>query len=193
MSTIYSKTSMVLKNPSVFFEEVRGEKLRHAMKFLAVLSVIPAVCAGIILIAVEFPVMPSVTGAYDANVVAFLLGIVIVIYVYFLYIIGVLLSCLFTHFFAWIFRCKGGLKATTRAVIYGTTPSFLLGALMFVPDIGYLLAILPEIFCVYLTVVGISKQHETSLRKSILVVVLPLSIVLIFTIYYILQYPYVNY
>jgi hypothetical protein len=67
MSTIYSKTSMVLKNPSVFFEEVRGEKLSHAMEFLAVLSVIPAVCAGIILIAVELPLMPSVTGAYDGH------------------------------------------------------------------------------------------------------------------------------
>lgn len=93
MSTIYSKTSMVLKNPLVFFREVRGDKLCHAMKFLAVLSMIPAVCSWIILIAVE---LPLVTGAYDANVVAFLLGTIVVIYVYFLYISGVLLSC-FSH------------------------------------------------------------------------------------------------
>jgi hypothetical protein len=190
MSTIYSKIIKVLKNPSVFFEEVQEENLRHAIKFLVILSIIPAVGAVIITTAIQ---LLSITGIMDAfhAVMAFFVGIFAGIYVYVIYIIGTLLSCLIIHIFAWIFRCKRGLKATSRAVIYANTPSYLLGALMFIPTIGYFMMFPPEIFCAYLLIIGISKQHDVPIRRSILVVLLPLFIALTFLIYYLLQYLYI--
>jgi len=72
---------MSTKKPSGFFEEVKEENLRYAIKFLVVLSIIPAVSAAIITTAIQ---LLSITGIMDAFhvVMAFFIGVFAGICVY---------------------------------------------------------------------------------------------------------------
>lgn len=189
MSTVSSKIIKVLKNTSGFFEETKEEKLRYAIKYLLLISIIPAICAGIITFVASSSMMTSILDGFSAKLVVLFISIFTVVYVYAIYIIMTLISCICLHFFAWIFRCKGGLNATARVTIYANTPTYLLGGLMFIPHVGYFLILLPGLFSLYLTIIGISKQHGVSMKRAIQVVMLPTVILLVFTIYYLLQFP----
>ncbi len=187
MKTTYSKIRKILKCPSEFFEKTKKENQKQSNNFLKKLSSMPAIFAGLITM-FGFMSISSMFGIFASIYVTLIMGVFTIIYVYVLFVLGIYLTAIIFHPFIRFFNCEGTLKDTTRIIIYANTPSYLFGALMFVPlkIISYSVMVLIIIYSTYLTIIGVSKQHNLSIKKSAISILIPTAILLVATIYLII-------
>lgn len=177
---LVEKIKKVILSPSEFFERIKAEKgIGGAFKYLAILSLIN-LAVGIIGFAFN---VPSISPLGNLSTflpllgdLATVLGIVILVVIY---IGGLILSFVgagFIHLFARLLKGKGDYSATYKALIYASTPSLLLG---WIPWVGIIFGI----YSFYLSLKGISKLHEVSMgRALVMVFVIPCVIFLVITI-----------
>ncbi|MBU2476102.1 YIP1 family protein [Candidatus Micrarchaeota archaeon] len=179
---ILSKTIEVLRNPSGFFDEVKKEiEINNSIKFLAVILIISSVEGAIVnginlwnaLAYYETVAPEGFVQIFILIISAFTTG-----FVYVISFIAVFIHITLTHFIAKIFGFKKGINETTKAVIYGSTPSFLVLWIPFAYFAGML-------YSIYLSSLGMSKLHEKSIKKSVLIVltVSALEFAIIFVLY----------
>ena len=173
MMGLVEKIRKILLHPSEFFDDVKSEGIGGAFKYLAVLGL-----AYILVVLALYFLVPSISpfGALQAYMdyigmsltattgIALALGFYVLILVIPFIGVGVL------HLFVKLFGGHGSYADTYNAVVYGNTPTYLLG---WIPYVGAL----ATLYSLYLEIKGISKLHDISMLRAVLaVIVVPLVI-----------------
>ncbi|MCW3131862.1 MAG: YIP1 family protein [Candidatus Methanospirare jalkutatii] len=177
MAGIVEKIKGFLFSPSETFDASKEDTLGDAFKYYIILLLIPALLSALIA-AVAFSllagffgmmlpgVMPALTGAGAA--VAF----IVFIYVLIAGAIGVLIGGLWLHIWVYLMGGRKGLTQTFKALMYGATPSLLLGWIPFINFLASIWALIVEI-------IGIRQLHEISTGKAVAAVILAIIIPLV--------------
>ncbi len=170
--SLKDKIKNVILNPSVFFERIKYEKgIMEAFKYLAILSLINLFVG---IASFTFSI-PSIIYYFSgiANI-PFLAGVKFLI-PFITYIFGIIFSFIWAgivHIFTRIVRGKGKYADSYKAIVYGATPTLLLG---WIPFVGFV----ANLYSLYLQLKGISKLHQISmLRALVAIVVIPLLIII---------------
>jgi hypothetical protein len=177
---LVEKIKKVILSPSEFFERIKAERgVGEAFKYLAILSLVNLV-VGIVSFMLS---IPSVTSL--GNLSTFLpllrapataLGIAIPFVIYIGSLILSFVEAGFIHLFAKLLKGKGEYSATYKALVYASTPSLLLG---WIPWVGIIFGI----YSFYLSLKGISKLHEVSMGRALIILfVIPAVIILVITL-----------
>jgi len=181
MTGIVEKIKGFLFSPSETFDASKEDTLGDAFKYYIILLLIPALLSAVIaavalsLFAGFFgrmlpgfmPALLALAGAGAA--VAF---IAVFIYMLIAGAIGVLIGGLWLHIWVYLVGGRKGLTQTFKALMYGATPSLLLG---WIPVIGFLAAI----WALIVEIIGIRQLHEISTGKAVAAVILAIIIPLI--------------
>jgi hypothetical protein len=166
-----------LFSPSETFDASRGDTLGDAFKYFVVILVIYALLVAIIVAGVfllfadilaTFSVRGLPFGAAAGPLVAvgfFLVAIVVGI-------IGVFISGLWLHIWVYLVGGRNGVEQTIKAVMYGETPSLILGWIPIINLIAWIWALIVGI-------IGIRQLHWLSTGKAVLAVILAIVIPLI--------------
>ena len=177
MTGIVEKIKGFLFSPSETFDASKEDTLGDAFKYYIILLLIPALLSAVIA-AVAFSlfagffgmmlpgVMPALAGAGAA--VAF----IVFIYVLIAGAIGVLIGGLWLHIWVYLVGGRKGLTQTFKALMYGATPSLLLGWIPFINFLALIWALIVEI-------IGIRQLHEISTGRAVAAVILAIIIPLI--------------
>ena len=177
MTGIVEKIKGFLFSPSETFDASKEDTLGDAFKYYIILLLIPALLSAVIA-AVAFSllagffgmmlpgVMPALTGAGAA--VAF----IVFIYVLIAGAIGVLIGGLWLHIWVYLVGGRKGLTQTFKALMYGATPSLLLGWIPFINFLASIWALIVEI-------IGIRQLHEISTGRAVAAVILAIIIPLV--------------
>ena len=163
-----------LFSPSETFDASRGDTLGDAFKYFIVILAIYAVLVAI-LVAVAFslyagmfgtlgiPAMPVGAAAGPVVAVAFFVAAVA------FGIIGVFISGLWIHIWVYLVGGRNGVEQTIKAVMYGETPSLILG---WIPVIN----LIAGIWALVVGIIGVRQLHGLSTGQAVLAVVLAIVI-----------------
>jgi hypothetical protein len=175
---IYEKAKLVLINPEKFFKKYKKEKgLEDAFAYFAVLSFI-GVVLGIISYYLFAPysshIIKAVFKVSSPSKTQLGLGRIILfsLWGWVFTLIGGFISAGVLHVYLLIFGGKAKYEDTYRMYAYAKTPVFLLE---WIPIVGSL-AWFWEIF---LLIIGTQKIHKMSRRRSILIYVIPVLLLII--------------
>ena len=157
---IPKKIMMVLCSPHKLFKGIEREGFKQTFTYSATLSLIPCLAY---IITFYF----NITWIPHLNMMPVVVEGIIT---YILILMAFFLSAGFYHIFIRIVRGKGNYLATYKALVYGATPTLLLG---WVPRIG----IISSIYGMYLLIIGLSLLHEISFIISFAIVTIPWSII----------------
>jgi hypothetical protein len=139
----------VTLKPKAFFAKAKSEKkISSAFKYLAVVSLVYA------------------AGGYfvsPANVMMSKEALAVLSYV--IRLLAPFVSVLIINAIARILGGKGRYNDTYKAVVYSSTPNLLFG---WIPLIG----VIPSLYALYLSVLGISKYHRISMWKALASVII---------------------
>ena len=198
MAGIIEKIKGFLFSPSETFDASKEDTLGDALKYYIILLLIFASlsAAGAFSLLAEFfgklPGMHTLAGAGAA--VAFIIVLIYELIELILKAIGgVTLGGLWLHIWVYLMGGRKGLTQTFKALMYGATPSLLLGwvpvigflaviwgatpsLLAWIPDIGFLAVI---IWALIVEIIGIRQLHEISTGKAVVAVILAIIIPLI--------------
>lgn len=169
---------MVLGQPVDFFKQRKREHgVGDAFSYFAVLSLFSTIMGFIMSKVYEDPAQELITMlglppppvlSVTGEVFSILLGFVIGLGLSFV-LAGVL------HLWLLLFGAKAGYEKTYQLSVYSATPSLLLS---WVPVVGFF----AWLYGVYLLVVGTQHVHGFSTKKSILVYVVPLAVLLVIAV-----------
>nr|QNO53711.1 hypothetical protein ONPGGGGH_00009 [Methanosarcinales archaeon ANME-1 ERB6] len=166
-----------LFSPSDTFDASKEDTVGDALKYFVVILAIFAVLFAI-LIAVAFslfagmfgmlgvPMMPFGAAMGAGLAVGFFIGVLVG------GIIGVFIDGLWLHLWVYLVGGRNGVGQTIKAVMYGATPSFLLG---WIPIVG----IIAGIWALIVGIIGVRQLHELSTGKAVLAVIIAIAIPLI--------------
>jgi len=167
-----------LFSPSKTFDNSKGDTLDDAFKYFIVILVIYTALTSVISVAYSMigwkagPWAPIVVAMGPLlSVVSFILGLI-------LGIIGVLIAGLWAHIWVYVAGGRKGVERTIKALMYISTPMYLMGWIPFVILIsGWLpIAILGwfilAIWTLIVGIVGIRQLHELSTGRAVLAVIL---------------------
>jgi hypothetical protein len=172
--SIVERIKGFLFSPSETFDASRGDTLGDAFKYFIVILAIYAVLVAII-VAVAFslfagmfgtfgvPAMPLGAAAGPLVAVAFFVAAVVG------GIIGVFISGLWLHIWVYLVGGRNGLEQTIKAVMYGETPSLILG---WMPIIN----LIAGIWALIVGIIGVRQLHGISTGKAVLAVILAIVI-----------------
>lgn len=154
------KVKKVLTSPTEFFEKVKGEEgIGEAFKYYIIFSLIYNIIFGLLVNFGLSGIPIEQMGPFRA------LGLALPIAFFIISLISLFIGTAILHAFAKIFGGKGDYSETFKAVVYGATPSLLLG---WVPFIGLILVF----YSLYLQIKGISMLHQVSMGRAFLIVFL---------------------
>ncbi|MCW7080940.1 MAG: YIP1 family protein [Candidatus Methanospirare jalkutatii] len=181
MTGIVEKIKGFLFSPSETFDASKGDTLGDAFKYYIILLLIPALLSAVIA-AVAFSLLAGFFGRMlpfmSASLAFAGVGAAVVVFLYVLIAgaIGVLIGGLWLHIWVYLVGGRKGLTQTFKALMYGATPSLLLG---WIPVIGFL----ASIWALIVEIIGIRQLHEISTGKAvaavILAIILPLIVLLV--------------
>ena len=181
MVSIVEKIKGFLFSPSETFDASKEDTLGDAFKYFIILLLISALFSAVIAVVVfslfagffgrMLPgFMPALLAlAWAGAAVAF---IAVFIYMLIAGAIVVLIDGLWLHIWVYLMGGRKGLTQTFKALMYGATPSLLLG---WIPVIGFLAAI----WALIVEIIGIRQLHEISTGKAVAAVILAIIIPLI--------------
>lgn len=160
LRSLVETTRAVILDPARFFRGLdRSPSSGNAIIFAVVCSVV-----SIVLAALTAPLNPFVPGGGwlpDGWLVVTLVLSPLLAW------IGLYIVAAVQHLFVMIFvRPRKGFDATLRVNAYASA----LALLSWVPVVGYL----ASLYALYVTMVGIKELHETSTRRAMLALVVPL-------------------
>ena len=160
-----------LFSPSKTFDNSEEDTLGDAFKYFAVLLAIYAVLFSIMVLA-AFPAMSWMVGPWAAMLgltAGPLLAVAMLVLSLISGIIAVFIMGLWMHIWVYIVGGRKGVKQTIKALMYGATPSYLLG---WIPFIG----IIAGIWALIVEIIGIRQLHELSTGKAVLAFILAIII-----------------
>jgi hypothetical protein len=180
----------ILLHPGEFFSKIGTQSIGELYKFwvvLCVFNLVLSIIFGVLALPFEFSminflaeivgfseILPSFTlGLFGARIIHIILNSIIgfIMNITFIFVL-ILFWALIVHIVAYIFGCRG-YKKTLTALIIGLTPSMVLGPIPFIGFIAVLYSLILEI-------VGLSKLHKISNFKSLVILLLPGFILLLF-------------
>jgi len=163
-----------LFSPSDTFDASMEDTLGDAFKYFVVILAIYAVLSAII-IAVAFSLFAGMLGLFGVPAIPFgaamapLLAIGFFVAILIGGIIGVFIDGLWLHLWVYLVGGRNGIGETIKAVMYGATPSFLLG---WIPIVG----IIAGIWALIVEIIGVRQLQELSTGKAVLAVILAIII-----------------
>jgi len=185
MAGIVEKIKGFLFSPSETFDASKEDTLGDAFKYYIILLLIPALLSAVIA-AVAFSLFAGFFGRMLPGFMPALLAfagagaavafIAVFIYVLIAGAIGVLIGGLWLHIWVYLVGGRKGLTQTFKALMYGATPSLLLGWIPFINFLASIWALIVEI-------IGIRQLHEISTGRAvaaiILAIIIPLAVWLV--------------
>ena len=160
-----------LFRPSETFDASKEDTIGDAFKYFVVLLVIYAVLFSIMVL-VAFSAMSWIVGPWAAMMglaAGPILAVAMLVLTFITGIIAVFIMGLWMHIWVYIVGGRKGVKQTIKALMYGATPSYLLGWIPFVGLIAGIWALIVEI-------IGIRQLHELSTGKAVLAFILAIII-----------------
>ena len=164
-------------SPSKTFDNSKEDTLGDAFKYFVVILAIFAVIVAV-LIAVLFSLFAGMLGMLGVPMMPLgaamgpLLAVGFFILVLVGGIIGVFIDGLWLHIWVYLVGGRNGVGQTIKALMYGATPSYLLG---WIPIVG----IIGVIWALIVGTIGVRQLHELSTGKAVLAVIIAIAIPLI--------------
>ena len=162
--SFFDKIKTVLASPSRFYNSVKAETgFKAPMVYLLVMSAVSVVLSMVY----SYTGLPgstasSVSGVLAGIPLAWISGIVATF----------IIAAVF-HIFVYLLGGKNGFLQTFKSDVYGSTPTYLLG---WIPYVNIAVGIY-ALF--YLIPKGISIQHNMSMGRAILAILLPVVIIVL--------------
>ncbi len=166
-----------LFSPSKTFDNSKEDTIGDAFKYFVIILAIYAVLSAIIA-AVAFSLIAGMLGMLGAPMMPFgaAMGPLLVVGIFILVliggVIGVFIGGLWTHIWVYLVGGRNGVEQTIKAVMYGVTPSYLLG---WIPIVGFIAVI----WALIVGIIGVRQLHELSTGKAVLAVIIAIAIPLI--------------
>jgi hypothetical protein len=172
--SIVERIKGFLFSPSKTFDAAKEDTVGDTFKYFVVILAIYAVLVAIIA-AVAFslfagmfgmfgaPAMPAGAAMGPLVAVGAFIGILVG------GIIGIFIFGLWTHLWIYLVGGRKGVEQTIKAVMYGETPSLLLGWIPIFNVIAWIWALI-------VSIIGVRQLHGLSTGKAILAVILALII-----------------
>ena len=160
-----------LFSPSDTFDNSKEDTLGDALKYFVVLLAIYAVLFSIMVL-VAFSAMAWIVGPWAAMLgltAGPLLAVSMLVLSLIAGIIAVFIMGLWMHIWVYVVGGRKGVTQTIKALMYGATPSYLLG---WIPFIG----IIAGIWALVVEIIGIRQLHELSTGKAVLAFILAIII-----------------
>ncbi|NQE06639.1 hypothetical protein C5S32_12285 [ANME-1 cluster archaeon GoMg1] len=160
-----------LFSPSKTFDNSKEDTLGDAFKYFVVLLAIYAVLFSIMVL-VAFSAMAWIVGPWAAMLgltAGPLLAVSMLVLSLIAGIIAVFIMGLWMHIWVYVVGGRKGVTQTIKALMYGATPSYLLG---WIPFIG----IIAGIWALVVEIIGIRQLHELSTGKAVLAFILAIII-----------------
>ena len=167
------KTKGFLLNPTESFKQVKEEDMGAALKYFVIWWLIYSALFAIIMGAIggmvaslipmqNIPLLGAGTGLIAAvsTFMMFLIG----------GIIGIFIGAGIIHIGVLIVGGKKGYGQTLKALVYGGTPSYVLG---WIPVVG----MIAGIWALIVEILGIKELHEVSTGRAIIAVIIPIVII----------------
>ena len=160
-----------LFSPSETFDNSKEDTIGDAFKYFVVLLAIYAVLFSIMVL-VAFSAMSWIVGPWAAMMglaAGPILAVAMLVLTFISGIIAVFIMGLWMHIWVYIVGGRKGVKQTIKALMYGATPSYLLG---WIPIVG----IVAGIWALIVEIIGIRQLHELSTGKAVLAFILAIII-----------------
>ncbi len=162
-----------LFRPSATFDASKEDTIGDAFKYFVVLLAIYAVLFSIMVYYVAFSAMSWIVGpgaAIMGLAAGHIRAVAMLVLTFISGIIAVFIAGLCMHIGVYIVGGRKGVKQTIKALMYGSTPSCLLG---WIPFVG----IIAGIWALVVKIIGIRQLHELSTGKVglafILAIIIP--------------------
>ena len=164
------KTKNFLVFSSTGFKEIENEWLGNSMKYFISWAVISSILYGIVFSQgwnYSFPsnVMKKFEHFMFGSVEGVTLIILLILLFFSLSIIFLLINSLWLHIWIKLMGGKGDLEDTINVVIYGGTPSYVLGWVPFVGSVSGIWGFIISLF-------GIKELHDMSYKRAAAAVIL---------------------
>ena len=171
-----------LFSPSETFDASKEDTLGDAFKYFVVILIIYTALTSVI--SVAYSMIGWKAGPWAPIVVAMspLLSIASFIWGLILGISGVLIGGLWTHIWVYVVGSRKGVEQTIKALMYASTPMYLMGWIPFVILIsGWLPIAIPgwfvlAIWTLIVGIIGIRQLQELSTGRAILALILAIII-----------------
>ncbi|MCK9581346.1 MAG: YIP1 family protein [Methanoregula sp.] len=179
IDTLVARAKGFLQSPVETFRQSKNdEPLAVFMYFGALLVFNAIISAGIA--ALGMATMPMNGMSY---------GLAFPVRIFFMMLVGgfivMLVFAAWLHLWVYIFGGRKGIMQTANALIYGSTPSLLLG---WIPIIGFIFTLWSVVICI----LGIRELHEVSSMKATLAVaiavMIPVILLLVLAAYLMISY-----
>jgi Uncharacterized protein conserved in archaea len=178
LDSFVEKVKGFILNPGETFQKSKADDMETSLPYFAILVLINAILSAIIAAILPLPQYTGMAGGVSLPILVFF--IVLVAEFIFTLVFGAWL-----HLWVYLVGGRKGIWETMKAVIYGSTPSLLLG---WIPVISILFAL----WSVVLWTLGVRDLQELSTGKAIVAVaiaiLIPLAIILILAAYLLTSY-----
>lgn len=175
--SIVERIKGFLFSPSKTFDTSKEDTIGDAFKYYVVILMIPAVLLAIIA-AVAFSLFAGMFGMFGLPAMPFgaAMGPLLAVGVFILLLvgglIGVFIDGLWLHLWVYLVGGRNGVVQTIKAVMYGATPSLLLG---WIPIFN----VIALIWALIVGIIGVRQLHALSTGKAVLAVIIAIAIPLI--------------
>lgn len=179
LDSFVEKVKGFILNPGETFQKSKADDMETSLPYFAILVLVNAILSAIVSVFWEpSPVYKSMMG-----------GVAVPILVFFIVLVAefifTLIFAAWLHLWVYVVGGRKGIGQTMNAVIYGSTPSLILG---WIP----LISILFSLWSIVLWVLGVRDLHELSTGKAIVAVaiaiLIPLVIILLLAAYLLTSY-----
>ncbi len=173
------KVKGLLLEPSKTFDSLKDETLEEALKYYAIIAAVYSALFAL-MFAFAGSLFGSMMGFRDFGMMMGVgagIGAAVVFFVMFmiLAIAGAFIGGAVLHIFVYIVGGRNGIVQTIKAVIYGATPSLLLG---WIP----LVSIIASLWSLIVETIGIRQLHELTTGRAILAVLIPIILAIILAV-----------
>jgi hypothetical protein len=178
LDSFVEKVKGFILNPGETFQKSKADDMETSLPYFAILVLINAILSAIVAAILPLPMYTGMPGGVSLPILVFFIVLVAEF-------IFTLIFAAWLHLWVYLFGGRKGIGQTMNAVIYGSTPSLLLG---WIPVISILFGL----WSVVLWALGVRDLHELSTGKAIAAVVIailiPLVIILILAAYLLTSY-----
>jgi hypothetical protein len=178
LDSFVEKVKGFVLNPGETFQKSKADDMETALPYFAILVLINAILSAIIAAILPLPQYTGMAGGVALPILVFF--IVLVAEFIFTLVFGAWL-----HLWVYLVGGRKGIWETMKAVIYGSTPSMLLG---WIPILGIVFAI----WSVVLWALGVRDLQELTTGKAIaavaIAILIPLVIILLLAAYLLTSY-----
>ncbi|HUV02721.1 MAG TPA: YIP1 family protein [Desulfobacteria bacterium] len=172
--SIVERIKGFLFSPSATFDASREDTLGDAFKYFVIILAIYAVLIAIVVVA-AFSLISGMLSMFGVPELPFgaarglMAAVVFFVGALVGGIIGIFITGLWLHIWVYLVGGKNGVEQTIKAVMYGETPSLLLG---WIPILNFIAGI----WTLIVGIIGVRQLHGLSTGKAVLAVILAILI-----------------